>query len=195
MVSPGLKFVLSNSMCSVVPKAIGAQAASRSETMAGTEITSRAGRLINSRAKPSMWKPMMPPTFYSKLSRPSRQAAHFPHAMAPYITTLSPTLNWLTPPPMAAISPGAFGANHQRQFPLGEGHAAIAPDVEMVERDRLDAHLHLAFAGGRRSGYISQFELAVADQLECAHGWVELARPSGRLKPHNQRKISPAEPE
>ena len=54
MVSPGLSLALSNSMCSTVPKAIGAQAASRSETPAGTGIVSRAGRLIRSRAKPSM---------------------------------------------------------------------------------------------------------------------------------------------
>ena len=54
MVSPGLSLALSNSMCSVVPKAIGAQAASRSDTPSGTGITRRAGRLINSRAKPSM---------------------------------------------------------------------------------------------------------------------------------------------
>ena len=54
MVSPGLSLALSNNMCSVVPKAIGAQAASRSDTPAGTGMTSRAGRLIRSRAKPSM---------------------------------------------------------------------------------------------------------------------------------------------
>src|SRR6266852_3892032 len=52
--------------------------------------TNSAGMLTRSRAKPSMWKPMMPPTFSHRLSRPSRQAAHWPQVLAPYITTLSP---------------------------------------------------------------------------------------------------------
>ena len=46
--TPGLSLALSNSMCSVVPKAMGAQDASRSDTPAGTGIVSRAGRLIAS---------------------------------------------------------------------------------------------------------------------------------------------------
>ena len=107
MVSPGLSLALSNSMCSVVPKAIGAQAASRSETPSGTGTTSRAGMLIRSRAKPSMWKPSTPPTFSHRLSRPSRQLTQCPQVMAPYITTFWPGLNALTPEPTAAISPEA----------------------------------------------------------------------------------------
>src|SRR5664279_2509858 len=75
IVSPGLSLALSNSMCSVVPKAIGAQAASRSES-----------------------------------------------------------------------------------------HAAKAPQIEVVDRDRLDADLHLAFAGRRRGGHVGKFELAIGDE-------------------------------
>ena len=37
-----------------------------------------------------------------------------------------------------------LGADHQRQLALGKRHAAEAPDVDMVERDRLDRDLHLA---------------------------------------------------
>src|SRR5664280_1551636 len=107
MVSLGLSLALSKSMCSVVPKAIGAQAASRSATPAGTGITRRADRLRHHRAKPSIWKPMMPPTFSHRLSRPSRQAAQCPQVMAPYITTLSLGLKPVTPAPAAAISPDA----------------------------------------------------------------------------------------
>ena len=52
-VSPGCSLALSNSMCCTVENAIGAQAASRALTPSGTGITSRSGRLISSRAKPS----------------------------------------------------------------------------------------------------------------------------------------------
>ena len=41
-----------------------------------------------------------------------------------------------------------FGADDQRHLALGERHAAKAPDVDVVERDRLDRDLHLA---GRRA--------------------------------------------
>ena len=86
---------------------VGAQAASRMETPGGTGMTSRAGRLSSSRAKPSTWKPMMPPTFSHRLSRPSLQAGQTPQVSAPYITTFWPGLKRVTPSPMAAISPEA----------------------------------------------------------------------------------------
>ena len=106
-VSPDTSLALSNSMCSTVEKAIGAQAASRNDTPAGTGITRRAGRLRRSRAKPSRWKPIRPPTFSHRLSRPSRQALHTPHVSAPYITTRSPGVKPETCGPTAAISPEA----------------------------------------------------------------------------------------
>jgi len=105
--SPGCSPALSNSMCCTVAKAIGAQAASRSATPLGTGITRRAGMLTRSRAKPSRWKPMMPPTFSHRLSRPSRQALHAPQVRAPYITTRSPGLNAAVSGPTATISPAA----------------------------------------------------------------------------------------
>ena len=52
-VSPGSSLALSNSMCCTVENAIGAQAASRMAMPGGTGMTSRAGMLISSRAKPS----------------------------------------------------------------------------------------------------------------------------------------------
>src|SRR5262249_24903582 len=63
-------------------------------------------------------------------------------------------------------------ANDQRKLALGEGHAAKAPDVEVVEADRLDANLHLA--GGRRRWRrnLSELELAVGNQGERAHAAV-----------------------
>ena len=66
----------------------------------------------------------------------------------------------------------------------------------MVERDRLDADLHLAGAGRRRVGQFGQFELAVGDKV-VARAWdgFGAARRSGRLAPHHQRDVLPAEAE
>ena len=44
---------------------------------------------------------------------------------------------------------GGFGADGQRELPLGECHAAEAPDVDVVQADGADAKLHFA---GRRAG-------------------------------------------
>ena len=107
---------------------------------------------------------MMPATFSHRLSRPSRQAAQCPQVIAPYITTLSPGLKAVTPAPTRGDFAGGLSADHQRQFPLGEGHAAEAPEVEVIERDRLDADLHLAVAGRRRGRHVGKFELAVGDE-------------------------------
>ncbi len=134
------------------------------------ESTSRAGMLTRSRAKPSTWKPMMPPTFSQRLSRPSRQALQVPQVSAPYITTGSPGLKPRHAGADRGDLAGRLGADDQRQLALGEGHAAQAPDVDMVERDRLDADLHLA--GGRAAAAAArstQFELAVGDECERAH--------------------------
>src|SRR5690606_6470281 len=105
--SPGSSRALSNSMCCTVPKAIGAQAASSKETPSGTLTTSRCGMLTKSQAKPSMWKPMMPPTFSHRLSRPSTQARQVPQVRAPYMTTLSPTSPCVTSSPMSTTAPAA----------------------------------------------------------------------------------------
>ena len=63
--------------------ATGAQVASRKLTPSGTGITSRAGMLSKSRAKPSAWKPITPETFSQRLSRPSRQALQVPQVSPP----------------------------------------------------------------------------------------------------------------
>lgn len=52
---------------------------------------------------------------------------------------------------------------------LGEGHAAKAPDVEIVQRDRADADLHLAGGGRRRRLDLLETEVAVAMKLEGTH--------------------------
>ena len=90
---------------------------------------------------------------------------------------------------------GCLGADHQRQLALGEGHAAKAPQVEMIERDRLDADLHLAVAGRRRSGTSASSSLRSAMSRKARMAGVERARPLGRLAPHHQRDVLPAETE
>src|SRR5262249_49659957 len=62
-----------------------------------------------------------------------------------------------------------FGADDERQLALGEGHAAKAPHVDMVQRDGFHADLHLAGAWRRRGGAIDELKLAVGDESERAH--------------------------
>src|SRR6266581_7208950 len=64
---------------------------------------------------------------------------------------------------------GGFGAHDERHLALGERHAAPAPDIDMVERDRLDADLHLAGARRRRWRYLDALELAIGEESERPH--------------------------
>lgn len=64
---------------------------------------------------------------------------------------------------------GGFCADHERQLALGESHAAIAPHVDMIEGDRLDADLHFARAGRRGRWCVRDHELAVGNEGERAH--------------------------
>ncbi len=65
---------------------------------------------------------------------------------------------------------GGFRADRQRQLALGERHAAPAPDIDMVERDRLQSQRHLARRWRARLCHVAQFDLAVIGQLQGAHG-------------------------
>ena len=76
-------------------------------TPSGTGITSRSGMLSSSRAKPSIWKPMMPATFSHRLSRPSRQALQWPQVRGAVHDHRVAGLERVTPSPTAAISPDA----------------------------------------------------------------------------------------
>src|SRR5262249_2163784 len=62
-----------------------------------------------------------------------------------------------------------LGADHQWHLALGEGHAAPAPHVDVVECNRLAADLPLVGAGRRRLGRLDAFELAVGEKGERAH--------------------------
>ena len=64
---------------------------------------------------------------------------------------------------------GGFGADDQRQLAFGEGHAAPAPNVDMVERHRLDAERHFAQRRRRGRRQVHRFKAAVLDKLQCAH--------------------------
>src|ERR1700722_8248623 len=69
-----------------------------------------------------------------------------------------------------------FDADDQRQLALGKRHAAPAPDVDVVEADRLDAQLHFARGRLRRRRDIEQLDLAVADQGQRTHGFARRRR-------------------
>ena len=115
---------------------------------------------------------MMPPTFSQRLSRPSRQALQMPQVSAPYITTGSPGLKLGDAGADCGDLAGGFRADDQRHLALGEGHAAPAPDIDMVERDGLDADLHLVRGRAAAAAATStQFELAVGNEGERAHAY------------------------
>src|SRR5690606_5847002 len=65
---------------------------------------------------------------------------------------------------------GSLSANDQRHLALGECHSPPAPNVDMVQRDGADAQRNFAVARGRGRRKINDFELAVGDQLQGAHG-------------------------
>ena len=112
---------------------------------------------------------MMPPTFSHRLSRPSRQAWQTPQVLRAVHHHWIADLEAADACADRGDLAGSLDADDQRHLPLGESHAAKAPQVEMIERDRLDADLHLAGAGSERMGHLAQFELAVAEQRERAH--------------------------
>ena len=76
---------------------------------------------------------------------------------------------------------GRLDADDERQLALGEGHAAPAPDVDMIEPDRLDARSALRPApGAGGAGDIEQFDLAVGDERQRAHA--SAPTPARRLR-------------
>src|SRR6266852_4115322 len=156
MVSPGWSLALSNSMCSTVANAIGAQAASR---IAVDEI---ARKSVDMETKDAL------------------------HVLAEIIAALAAGLagaageRAIHHHRIARHESGHAGANrgdlarrldadHHRELALGERHAAPAPQVEVVEPDRLDAHLHLARLRRRRRRRIDKLDLAVGNEGERTH--------------------------
>ena len=78
---------------------------------------------------------------------------------------------------------GGLDADDDRQLALGEGHAAPAPDVDVVERDGADRDLHLAWPGRRRPGDVDDGKLAAVEKLERAHRLLT----ARRLRPARRR--------
>ena len=58
---------------------------------------------------------------------------------------------------------GRFCTHHQRQLALGEGHAAIAPQIDVIEPDRLDTDLDFARGRCGRRRHVGELELAVGN--------------------------------
>ena len=79
-----------------------------------------------------------------------------PQVSAENGTTRSPGAQVVTPSPTATTSPAASAPTVSGVQALGEGHAAEAPDVDVVQPDGADAKLHLARAGRRRGLTLDQ---------------------------------------
>ena len=74
----------------------------------------------------------------------------------------------VTPSPTATTSHDGLGADGQREPPLGERHAAEAPQVDVVQPDGAHAKLHLAWRRRRWCIALHQREFAVGQQLQGA---------------------------
>ncbi|MNU96841.1 hypothetical protein D3C71_868930 [compost metagenome] len=70
---------------------------------------------------------------------------------------------------------GGFRTDGERHLALGESHAAPAPHIDVVERNRLDAQRHLARCRSIRFGQVHFFELPVVHELKSAH--ISVLRP------------------
>ena len=104
------------------------------------------------------------------------------------MTTPSPGLNPAAPRTDRGDLARSLYADHDRHLALGEGHAAIAPEVEMIERYRLDPDLHLARGRRGRGGDVGQLKLAIGEEGKCPHA-------SRGLAAHDQRHVLSAETE
>ena len=62
-------------------------------------------------------------------------------------------------------------AHRLRHLALGERHAAKAPDVEIIERQRPHPHLNFAWPGRRRGVDLGDAKIAVAEELKGS-AWV-----------------------
>jgi len=153
-----------------IANAIGAQAASRIDTPAGTGTTRRASILTSSRGESNRRGiPLMPLTFSHRLSRPSRQALQVPQVSAPYMTTGSPVLKAVTPAPTAAISPAASAPTPSGSLRLTNAMPRKPHRSRWFQPDRLDADLHLVRLRGRRSRDVGKLDLAVGNEGQRTH--------------------------
>ena len=109
-------------------------------TPGGAGTSRRAGRLIFSCAKPSRWKPCTPRDMLAEI------VAAFAAGLAQAAGARAVDRDELAGQQAGDAGAdrldlaGRLGADRQRQLALGEGHAAPAPDVDVVERHGLDAH-------------------------------------------------------
>jgi hypothetical protein len=76
-----------------------------------------------------------------------------------------------------------FGADDERQLALGEGHAAKAPHVDVVEADCAHADLHFARTRRRRRLESLNAEVPIAEKLERAHQVARAIAKTRRLTP------------
>ncbi len=152
-----------------MPNAIGAQAASRKLTLAGTGITS-SGRHVEAFARePVNVKAedagnvltQIVATFAAGRTGPAGEAAIHDDGLA--------DLEAIDAAADSGDLARRLGPYDERQLALDERHAAIAPDVEVIERHGADADLHLASGRRGRRGEVEHFKLLFLDEAERAH--------------------------
>ena len=125
---------------------------------------------------------MMPATFSQRLSRPSRQARQWPQVSRAVHHDLLPGEEARHALAHGGDLAGGLDAGDLRHLALGEGHAAKTPDVEIVQGERLDAHLDFARCGRRRGFELGDAKVAVAEKLQGAHEHVR-GRRHARFEP------------
>ena len=125
---------------------------------------------------------MMPATFSQRLSRPSRQARQWPQVSAPYIDDGVAGMEARHALADGGDLAGGLDAGDLRHLALGEGHAAKAPDVEIV-RGRAPARAPAPRQGRAAAGVdLGEAKVAVAEKLEGAHEHVR-GRRHARFEP------------
>src|SRR5262245_20252396 len=139
---------------------------------------------------------MIPPTFSHKLSRPSRQAGHFPQVMAPYITTLSPSAKAETPLPTAAISPEASAPTTNGSWRFANAMPRKPHRSRWLSATALTRIWTSPAPGGGGGGTSASSILRSAISLSARMANIIYAvGQSGRLETHHKRHVLPSEAE
>ena len=166
-VSPGSSLALSNSMCCTVANAIGAQAASRKrdagrhrDHQPRRHVDEFAGEAVDVEAHDAAdVLAQIVAAFAAGLAGAAGQRAVHDDRIAGLETGRAGTDR--------GDLAGRLDADHERHLALGEGHAAIAPEVEVVERHRLDAICTSPGAGRRGGGRSASSSLRSATSVSA----------------------------
>jgi len=97
-------------------------------------------------------------------SSPCRQNSHSPQETPALTATWSPGSNRVTPSPTASTTPAASLPGNVGHLQVDSGHPATRPDVEVVQRARLNVDKDFAAVG------LGIREIAVLDHVAVVAG-------------------------